>query len=114
MKDVLEKIADEMNHRNDIPMTDELRAAFSGLENLSWMDKDEEDVLLGKVLIFKVPHHVTFIRVVYDEKLMMLRATRDPYDRLEDIYARITEGVPQTVNVPGFEGDWVVSVEPYT
>lgn len=95
----------------EVPMTPELKKMFGKLEDLSWMNKDKEDVLKGTVVIFGTCHHVTLVRVRNDDGCVQV-GTRDPYERLEDVLAG-ADGCGQTVEVPGFEGEWVVGVDPY-
>jgi hypothetical protein len=96
--------------KSEIPMTPALTDAFGPLEGFTWMDKEEEDTLKGTVIIFGVHHHVTLVRVHYPDGVQT--GTRDPHNRLEDILAG-AEHAGQTVEVPGFEGEWVVGVDPY-
>jgi len=87
-----------------------LVALFGGtLEKLTWLEG--EDVLLGCIILLNVRHHVTLVRVHTVDG--MQEPTRDPHGRLEDILAGDYDGVPETVELPGFEGEWVLGVDPY-
>jgi hypothetical protein len=83
-----------------------LREMFGPLSHLSWYD--DEDCLLGAVTIFGVLHHVTCVRVND-----VGEPTNDPHQRLEDILAGCYDGQPQTVELPGLEGEWVIGVDPH-
>ncbi len=67
-----------------------------------------EDVLLGRIVLLGVSHHITLVRVDEDGT-----PTRDPENRLEDILAGDYGGPPLTVELPGMEGEWVLGVDPY-
>lgn len=110
LKKDLEEIAEQLNVEKQIPITAPLEDMFGCLERLAWLP--DEDCLLGTVAILGVEHHVTFVRVVRGED-NILRPTRDPYDRYEDILSGDFDGSPQTVEIPGLEGEWVVGVDPY-
>lgn len=94
----------------NIPMTPQIAAAFGPLLDLGWMDKEVEDTLKGTVILFGAYHHVTFVRVTTDDGVQV--GTRDPYARLDDILTG-AEGAGTTVEIPGFEGEWVVGLDPY-
>jgi hypothetical protein len=109
-KEALVQSAQDMGKSREVPISDELAGMFGKLEKLSWYE--DEDCLLGTVYVLGVPHFVTFVRVTYDEASCTV-ATRDPNNRLDDILAGCYDGPPMTVRLPGFEGDWIVGVDPY-
>lgn len=99
------------NVRLDTEDGQKLAGMFGKLETLRWLN--EEDCLLGTVFIFGVPHHVTFVRVHFNVD-DVLEATNDPHKRLDDILSDSDyDGTPQTVELPGFEGEWVIGVDPF-
>jgi hypothetical protein len=71
---------------------------------------DGEETLLGTINILGVEHHIEFIRV--EEQGGLQESVNDPHDRFADMQSAY-EGYYQTVHVPGFEGEYVVSVLPY-
>jgi len=88
----------------------EIVAAFGGLlEKLAWLQG--EDVLFGCVTLFGVKHHVTIVRVMQDEMGYQV-GTRDPEERLDDVL-KGADCSGYTVELPGFEGEWVLGVDPY-
>ena len=100
--------------------------------------EEEPGYLLGTATIFGVFHHVEFIRVVYNEQTQCQEAWQPPADpqmqlvpveervydsdyiydtnynaeRLEKLDA-YDECFHETVNVPGFDGDYVCVITPY-
>lgn len=86
-----------------------IKDAFApDLEDFSFYE--DEDCALGTARIFGVRHHVTFVKV--HEVDGVQTATNDPYDRLSDILDG-AEGPAQTVQLPPYEGSWVVGIDPY-
>ena len=73
---------------------------------------DGEDTLLGTVYLFGVAHHAQFIRVKEDEETGEQVPTNDPEGRWEDV-CWLYEQAYQTVEVPGFEGDYVLVIHPH-
>jgi hypothetical protein len=72
---------------------------------------EEEDGLLGTVYIFGVMHHAWFVRVddTDDDQV----ATDDPHDRLSEFRQLDADGGRfQTVEVPGFPGQYVLVIYP--
>mgnify|MGYP001282407958 CR=1 FL=1 len=124
MKEALEKAAEEMNSdpaRNslddpndkEIDLTTEegklLVSLFGGtLEKLTWLRG--EDCLLGCVRLVRAPHHLTLVRVHTVDGVQ--EATRDPHNRLDDVL-RGADSAGDTVELPGFNGEWVLGVDPY-
>jgi hypothetical protein len=94
-----------------VPQYAPMRTMFGELSNLSYLD--DEDVMLGTVHIFRTAHHVQLVKVRRGED-GMLEGTCDPENRLEEVYAAGGyDGSPQTVDLPGFDGEWVVTVTPH-
>lgn len=88
----------------------EIVASFGGLlENLVWLDG--EDVLFGCAILFGVRHHVTIVRVEQDETGCQV-GTRDPENRLDDVL-KGADSSGYVVELPGFEGEWVINIDPY-
>lgn len=88
---------------------------FAPLTHLTWHGDDAyepEDVLIGTLHVFGVGHFVTLVRVHRDVEGMLV-GTNDPHNRLEDVLAGADEGSPQTIELPGFEGEWVLGVDPH-
>jgi len=73
-------------------------------------DAENEDMLLGTMTIFSVPHHVEFYRVHDVDGIQT--PTNDPFDRYENLQ-RCYEGRYRTVRIPGYEGEWVAHVMPF-
>ena len=72
---------------------------------------DDEAALLGRVYILGVLHHAWFVQVEYGCGEQV--AVNDPHDSLNDFYRLDTEiGAFQTVEVPGFPGDYVLVIYP--
>jgi hypothetical protein len=79
------------------------------IENLKKVDGEES--LLGQTHVFGVLFHVWFIRVKEDDEVQV--GYDDPHNRLDDIYGLDEDGGSfNTVEVPGFEGDYVMVVYP--
>jgi hypothetical protein len=72
---------------------------------------DDEGALLGRVYILGVLHHAWFVQVQYRRGEQV--AVKDPYHRLNDYYRLDAEiGAFQTVEVPGFPGEYVLVIYP--
>ena len=70
-----------------------------------------EAALLGSVYILGVLHHAWFVRV--EDRDGEQVTVDDPYGRLEDFYRLDADAGPfQTVEVPGFEGEYVLVIYP--
>lgn len=75
---------------------------------------DDEDVWLGTIYLFGHPMHFQAIKVEYDEKDHMYKATLDPYERLEEVYGLYYPDVPlQTQTIPGMRGEYVIVMFPH-
>ncbi len=73
---------------------------------------DDEDVWLGTVHILGTPMHFQAIRVERETEPGIWKGTRDPYDRLEDVY-QVNDAPPIVTQIPGLEGDFVVLIFPH-
>lgn len=72
---------------------------------------EDEAALLGTVYIFDVLHHAWFVRV--EEQDGDHVAVDDPHGRLEEFQQLDGDhGAMQTVNVPGYPGEYVVVICP--
>jgi hypothetical protein len=71
-----------------------------------------EEGLKGILELCGVPHHAHFIRVREDEQTQLQEPVEDPCDRFGDLQ-RAHEGQYRTVQVPGFDGEYVVHVVPF-
>ena len=56
-------------------------------------------------------HHAWFIRV--EETEDGIAAVRDPHGRLDEVVQQNGEGILETVCVPGFPGQYVLSIDPF-
>lgn len=93
-----------------LPPTNEHEEMFHGF--YGWSIRDEEDVLGAVMDIFNQPHHAMFIRVEHTEDEGW-KATKDPYDRLNEVY-NLYDGVPLIpVQIPGIDGHWMVVIHPF-
>jgi hypothetical protein len=77
-----------------------------------WEPTDNEATMLGTLRIYGVNHHVTAIQVTDDDEGYQT-AVNDPYGRLDDAYAADADGIFQTVEIPGYPGEWVLHITPY-
>lgn len=85
--------------------------AFGGmLKKLAWLRG--EDCLLGNILILRTMHFLTCVRVEYKDGEGYV-GTRDPEGRLDDVLRMAHDGGPETVELPGFEGEWVICIDPF-
>lgn len=114
MKEILEQfcINDANNKVVDLTtMTGKklIRGFRASLESLEWLEG--EDVLFGAISFFGTMHHVTCVRVTEDRFLCQV-GTNDPHNRLDDVLAG-SEGAGETVELPGFEGRWVIGIDPF-
>ena len=72
---------------------------------------DEEAALLGHVFIHGIMHHAWFVQV--EERDGDQVAVHDPYNRLEEFRQLDADaGRFQTVEVPGFPGEYVLVIYP--
>lgn len=72
---------------------------------------EQEAALLGTVYIFAVLHHAWFVQVVEDDGDQV--AVDDPHGRLAESHQLDSDGGRmQTVQVPGYSGDYVLVVYP--
>lgn len=97
----------------DLPSRDpEERSVPIGEMNIQWLKKlEDEDVLSGVTFVFGVMHHIQFIRVHDVDGVQT--GTLDPYSRLDDMYQLYEGGGAfKTVEVPGFEGEYVCCIFP--
>ena len=70
-----------------------------------------EAALLGTAYILGVLHHAWFVRVVERDGDQV--AVDDPYDRLAEFHQLDADaGRMQTVQVPGYPGDYVLVIYP--
>lgn len=92
----------------ETPVGMALAGMFGRLEKLEWFEN--EDCLLGTVTILGTYHHVTFVRVHHPGGVQT--GTHDPENRLDDVLCG-ADCAGYTVKLPGFEGEWVVGVDPY-
>ena len=75
---------------------------------------EDEETLLGRVHFCGGNAHVLFLRVEGgDEGVLLQRPVRDPHGRWDAFTEAEPEGAFQTVEVPGFEGDYVFMVTPF-
>ena len=82
-----------------------------GAAQVYWLRQLEgEDTLLGAIDLLGVQHHVYFIRV--EEAAGLQRAVGDPYGRFDELSA-ICEDALQTVEVPGYAGEYVTLIHPF-
>jgi hypothetical protein len=82
------------------------RAKIQGIRQV-----EDEAALLGHVYIFGVMHHAWFVEV--EERDGDQVAVDDPYDRLEEFQQLDADaGRFQTVEVPGFPGEYVLVIYP--
>ena len=112
MKEALEKFCED-DRDKEIDLTTEdgklLVSLFGGLlERLCWLRG--EDCLLGAIKLVNMPHHLTLVRVMTVDGVQT--ATRDPENRLDDVLQG-ADSAGETVVLPGFEGEWVLGVDPY-
>lgn len=77
-----------------------------------WEPTGNEATMLSVIQLYGVRHHVTAIQVKCDVNDYQV-AVNDPYDRLDDAYAGDSDGVFQTIEIPGFKGRWVLHITPY-
>ena len=68
-------------------------------------------MLTAQTELLGVPHHVYFVQV--QETANGLEPVKDPAGRLEDVERQLGEGRPQTVELPGLPGRYVVSLFPH-
>jgi hypothetical protein len=72
---------------------------------------EDEAALLGHVYFLGVLHHAWFVRV--EDRDGEQVAFNDPYNRLDDFHRLDADQGPlQTVEVPGFDGEYVLVVYP--
>lgn len=72
---------------------------------------DDEAALLGLVYVLGVLHHAWFVQV--EDRGGAQVAVNDPYNRLDDFYRLDVDAGPfQTVEVPGFDGEYVLVMYP--
>lgn len=64
---------------------------------------ENEDVLLGQMNLFGRRVHVIFLRVGEETGM----PTNDPYNRWQALVESEAEGEFETIDVPGFEGQYV-------
>jgi hypothetical protein len=70
-----------------------------------------EAALLGTVYIFGVLHHAWFVEVIEDDDDQV--AVDDPHGRLDEFHALDADaGRMQTVQVPGYAGEYVLVIYP--
>lgn len=93
-----------------LPKTRNREVLFHGFY---WWDiYDEEDVLGATIDFFKQAHHATFVRV--EEQVGMgWTATKDPFDRLGDIYNLYSDTELIPVEIPGIDGHWMLVIHPF-
>jgi hypothetical protein len=83
----------------------------SQASDIFWLNKcDDEEVLHGCMYFMGILCHVYFIKV--EDVNGVQTAVNDPHCRLEDIYSLDSDGAYKTVNVLGFEGEYVLVVHP--
>jgi hypothetical protein len=94
----------------------------SGIKPMVWNDfrEVEPGYILGTLAVFGVLHHMEYIRVVDDENGLQSAwidesegAENNNISRFEDMQ-QASEGRYCTLQLPGFEGEWVCHVTPYT
>ena len=71
-----------------------------------------EDVLLGTVALFRTLHHFQAVKVARDAKGCQV-GTRDPHHRFSDVAQVNGDGALETVELPGFDGEWVLCIYPF-
>jgi hypothetical protein len=71
-----------------------------------------EDVLLGTVALFGCLHHFQAVRVTRDAQGCQV-ALRDPHHRFADVALVNGDGALETVELPGFEGEWILCIYPF-
>jgi hypothetical protein len=93
------------------PEIKKLIIPLGGVEVTCYGDHEEdEDTIHGTVVLLGVSHHAQFIRVTEDGDGVQV-PTRDPHERYADMQ-RIYDVNYQTVQIPGFEGNWVLLIHP--
>lgn len=67
--------------------------------------------LLAEVELFGVPHHLVLVRVTWNDEIQeaFSEADRDLFDDISYLY----DYEFRTVEVPGFEGQFVAVMHPY-
>jgi hypothetical protein len=98
------------NADNNAPDSARFAARIDGsIEGIRQID--DEAALLGRVYILGILHHAWFVQV--EDRGGEQVAVNDPYGRLEDFYRLDLEvGAFQTVEVPGFPGEYVLVIYP--
>jgi hypothetical protein len=72
---------------------------------------DGEATLLGHAYILGILHHAWFVQV--EERAGEQVAIDDPRQRLDDFHYLAGDGGPfETVEVPGFRGEYVLVISP--
>jgi hypothetical protein len=74
-------------------------------------DFADEHTVFATIDFFGRPHHAMFVRV-RQAKTGELVGTKDPHDRVEDIY-RLYDVPLVPVSIPGFPGKWLIVVHPW-
>ncbi len=72
---------------------------------------EDEDTIFATIDFFGQPHHAMFVKVIQEEDSGW-KAARDPYDRLEDIYA-MYDAALVPIEIPGLEGHWMLAIHPW-
>jgi hypothetical protein len=81
--------------------------SFANLRSL----EPDEAVVKGTIAILGVLHYAWFIQVKEVED--GIEAVNDPYGRLDEIVQQNGDGNLATVRIPGFPGEYVLSIYPF-
>lgn len=82
------------------------------LDGVKFRTSDDEDHLYGTVELLGTSFHVEAIKVTETEGEGQA-ATRDPHDKLDDLFRLCGEGAFHTVQIRDHPGDWVLYITPF-
>jgi len=105
-------------HRSPYSYDPEIEREISGrFGEIQMLRKiPDEDTIMGVVDVLGVNCHIVFVRVEEREDeqgVMTQQATNDPHSRFDDLYALDSEVYFQTVQVPGFSGQYIFAIHPF-
>jgi len=85
------------------------RAPAASIEGIRQLDGEE--TLLGHAYILGALHHAWFVKVEDHGSVQI--AVNDPHHRLDDFHYLAGDGGPfETIEVPGFQGTYVLVISP--